>query len=123
MKNIICILILSFPVASQAQLIVFFEDNTFSVVSSKLPSDYGGSSFVLDTYIIQDGEVVPFKPEGMNEDEFFIGRCAGFNHEEFAGETFVIKVRPYDVAFDGVEFTIKDSEVIEVIEVTIPSGC
>ena len=120
MKNLFLLALIVLPFASQAQLIVFFEDNTFSVVSSKLPSDYGGSSFVLDTYIIQDGEVVPFKPEELDEDEFFIGRCAGFNHEEFTGETFVIKVRPYDVAFDGVEFTIKDSEVIEVIEVTIP---
>ena len=120
MKNLFLLALIVLPFASQAQLIVFFDDNTFSAVSSKLPSDYGGSSFVLDTYIMQDGEVVPFKPKGMNEDEFFIGRCAGFSHKGFTGETFVIKVRPYDVAFDGVEFTIKDSEVIEVIEVTIP---
>ena len=113
---------LSFPFASQAQLVVFFQDNSFSVVSSKDPSDYGGSAFVLDTYIMQDGEVVPFKPKGMRKGSRFIGICAGFSHKRFAGETFVIKVRPYDVAFDGVEFTIKDSEVIEVIEVTIPSG-
>jgi len=120
MKNLFLLALIVLPFASQAQLVVFFEDNSFSVVSSKDPSDYGVNAFVLDTYIMQDGEVVPFKPKGMRKDSRFIGICAGFSHKGFTGETFVIKVRPYDVAFDGVEFTIKDSEVIEVIEVTIP---
>jgi hypothetical protein len=81
----------------------------FSVTTPEIPEDHAAQDFRFETFVLDGNELIPFTPPNLEEDEFFIGRRAGWEVSEFAGETFVLDVK-----------TIPGGKMVERIEVEIP---
>jgi hypothetical protein len=81
----------------------------FSVTTPEMPRDYAAQDFRFETFVLEDSNLIPFNPPNLEENEFFIGRRAGWEVSEFAGKTFVLDVK-----------TIPGGTIVERIEVEIP---